>query len=166
MELLRYTDADLGLSQALETDPEVMKELGGPRPKAEIAKAHRKRLNPWWLKIVPESGGPAVGTIGIWESSWEGSAIHETGWMVLPAHQGRGIASGALGLLLERARAEASFERIHAFPGVTNGPSNALCRKHGFVHTGRSEVEFSGRPLRVHHWELALRGVNTVVPRS
>ena len=74
--------------------------------------------------------------------------------MVLPAFQGRGVASGALSLLLERARSEPRFERVHAFPGVTNGPSNALCRKFGFSHTEESEVEFRGRPLKVNHWEL------------
>jgi hypothetical protein len=30
MELIRYEDADLELIDALETDPTVMRELGGP----------------------------------------------------------------------------------------------------------------------------------------
>ena len=160
MELVDYTDEDLGLTEALESDPEVMRELGGPTPKEEVAAIHRRRVATaagavdWWLKIVPEPGGPAAGTIGVWESRPTGEPIHETGWMVLPEFQGRGIASAALALLLERARAEPRLNRIHAFPAVTNGASNGLCRKFGFELGGEREFEFRGQTLRCNHWEL------------
>ena len=159
MELLPYADEHLALTEALELDPEVMRELGGPADPADLERVHRMRLETvargeWYFVIVPEPSGPAVGAIGIWDSTFDGSPVHEVGWMVLPVFQGRGIASGALSLLLERARSEPRFERLHAFPGVTNGPSNALCRKFGFTHTEESRVEFRGRPLRVNHWEV------------
>jgi hypothetical protein len=35
-------------------------------------------------------------------------------------------------------RAEPKFTHVHAFPGVTNAPSNALCRKLGFENLGES----------------------------
>jgi RimJ/RimL family protein N-acetyltransferase len=161
LELVVYSEADLALTEALECDPVVMRELGGPISKEDAVKTHRRRVesmarDPWWFKIVPEPGGPAAGTIGIWESEWEGSALDEVGWMVLPAHQGRGIASGALEMLLAQARGESRAKVLHAFPGVTNGASNALCRKFGFDHLGESEVRFRDRPLRVNHWALEL----------
>jgi RimJ/RimL family protein N-acetyltransferase len=134
-----------------------MRELGGPVARSELARIHRRRLNdPWWFKIVPEPRGPAAGTIGIWETEHHGSQIHETGWMVLPEFQGRGIASAALKLLIERARAEPRFGAMHAFPAVTNAPSNALCRKHGFSLLEEAEFEFRGYPLRCNHWVLEL----------
>jgi RimJ/RimL family protein N-acetyltransferase len=159
VELLPYTDEHLPLTEALELDPEVMRELGGPADRGGLLQAHRRRVETvaqgdWWFVIVPDESTAPAGTIGIWDSTWQDSPIHEVGWMVLPAFQGRGIASGALSLLLERARSEPRFERVDAFPGVTNGPSNALCRKFGFSHTEESEVEFRGRPLKVNHWEL------------
>ena len=161
MELVTYSDADLALTEALECDPEMMRELGGPVSREDALKAHRRRVeniakDPWWFKIIPEPGGEPAGTLGIWESEWRGSAIHEVGWMVLPAFQGRGIATAALGLLLSRARAEPRFDRVHAFPGVSNAPSNALCRRFGFRHVDVTEVEFRGRPLKVNHWECDL----------
>jgi RimJ/RimL family protein N-acetyltransferase len=156
MQLQAYTDADLALTEALETDPEVMRELGGPIERDKLPGIHRRRLSdPWWFKIVERPGGPAVGTIGVWETRHSGVVLHETGWMVLPAHQGRGIASAALALLIDRARGV--FPSLHAFPPVTNAPSNALCRKFGFTLLGPTEFVYSGRTLKCHHWSLALR---------
>ena len=161
MDLRVYSDEDLALTQALECDPEVMTELGGAVSMESAAEAHRKRIrtvadDPWYFAIVPEEGAPTAGQIGIWRSEWQDEPIDEVGWMVLPAFQGRGIASAALGLLLERLRAATRSDGIHAFPGVTNGASNALCRKHGFEHLGESDVKFRDRPLRVNHWALDL----------
>jgi len=109
MELVPYSDDDLYLTEALEGEEAVMREPGGALSASEISAAHQRRLDTtargdWWLKIVPEHAGPAVGTIGIWETDWRDSKIHEVGWMVLPAFQGRGIASDALGLLVAQAR--------------------------------------------------------------
>lgn len=137
----------------------MMRELGGPADPADMGRVHRMRLKTvanggWYFVIVPEPAGPPAGTIGIWESSLTDSPIHEIGWMVLPAFQGRGIASQALAMIVVRARADRRFSRIHAFPGVSNAPSNALCRKSGFVLTEERDVRFRDRPLRVNHWEL------------
>jgi RimJ/RimL family protein N-acetyltransferase len=145
----------------METDPVVMAELGGPVPREEIPALHRRRLDgaatdPWWLVVVTDDGESA-GTIGIWETQDDGSVIHETGWMLLAAFHGRGLASAALGLLLERARAEPRFEQLHAFPGVSNPASNALCRKFGFELLGEEDGGYRDATLRVNHWVLTLR---------
>jgi RimJ/RimL family protein N-acetyltransferase len=145
----------------METDPVVMAELGGPVPREEIPALHRRRLDgaathPWWLVVVTDDGESA-GTIGIWETQHDGSVIHETGWMLLAAFHGRGLASAALGLLLERARAEPRFEQLHAFPRVSNPASNALCRKFGFELLGEEDGGYRDATLRVNHWVLTLR---------
>jgi RimJ/RimL family protein N-acetyltransferase len=159
VELLPYTDEHRSLTEALELDPEVMKELGGPADPADLDRVHRMRVETvargeWYFVIVPEPSGPPAGAIGIWESTVAGSPLHEVGWMVLPEFQGRGIATEALALVIDRARSDAGYERIHAFPGATNAPSNALCRTAGFTQTEEMEVKFRDRPLRVNHWEL------------
>lgn len=152
-----YTDGDMWLTDALETDPRVMAELGGPWPREKIPEIHRRRVaaiaeGGWYLKVVPVSGGLPVGAVMIWHSDFEGRPISETGWMILPEHQRRGYASEALLLLLERADADGRWADIHAFPGVTNAPSNALCRKFGFELLGEVDVEYGSRPLRCNHW--------------
>ncbi len=153
---------DEWLTVALETDPGVMSELGGPWPEADARASHRRRIGGiadpgwWWFTIRPIASngavGAALGTIGVWESEWEGQPISETGWMVLPEHQGKGYASAALAAVLERARQEGRWGDIHAFPGATNGPSNALCRKHGFELVGTGDADYAGRHFPVNHW--------------
>jgi hypothetical protein len=62
VELQAYTDSDFWLTEALETDPEVMRELGGPIDRDRLPEIHRRRLAaPGWLTIVVEPDG-AVGT--------------------------------------------------------------------------------------------------------
>jgi RimJ/RimL family protein N-acetyltransferase len=159
VELRPYADEDLWLSEELETDPEAMSELGGARSKEKIAEVHRKRVDgnvpkPWYFVIVPEGEQRGVGQIGVWESEHDGAPIHETGWMVLPAYQGRGIATAALGDVVERARSDPVIERIHAFPGVTNEPSNALCRRFEFELLGEVELPRDDGVLHCNHWAL------------
>ena len=137
MELLGYEDADFALTEALETDPEVMAELGGPIEREQLPSIHVRRLRqPWWFKIVPAPPGQPAGTIGIWERELDGNPIHETGWMVLPAFEGRGIATAALELLIARAHDEPKIDAIHAFPPVTNAPSNACARSSSSPSSG------------------------------
>jgi RimJ/RimL family protein N-acetyltransferase len=81
-------------------------------------------------------------------------ALTEALETVLPAQQGRGIASAALTLLIERVKAEPRFPSIHAFPPVTNAPSNALCRKFGFTLLGQDDFVYAGRTLRCNQWAL------------
>ena len=162
VELRPGTLEDEWVTVALETDPGVMAELGGPWTEEEARATHRRRIAGidrdgfWWFTVRPvgEAGevGEPVGTIGVWDSEWEGEPVSETGWMTLPDHQGKGYASAGLAAILDRERAEHRWGDIHAFPGATNGPSNALCRKFGFELVGGGDADYAGRHFPVNHW--------------
>ena len=159
VELVRYTDADRWLTEALETDPRVMAELGGAWSTDAIDGIHQRRLTAiagggWWETIRPGPGAAPVGAIGIWASSWEETPISEVGWMVMPEHQGHGYATAALAILLDRVRADGRWGPIHAFPGAANAASNALCRRAGFTLLGTADVDYGDRVLHCHHWVL------------
>lgn len=160
MRLIAYTDEDLPLTRRIECDPAMMAQLGGPIAPERIPEIHRKRMThiavgAWWFKIVPEGSGEPAGTVGIWEQDWNGAKISEMGWMVLPAFQGRGLATAAASALIERAGREGKFGVIHAFPGIANPASNAICRKLGFVKLEEVSLEYAGRPIRCVHWRSA-----------
>jgi RimJ/RimL family protein N-acetyltransferase len=157
MQLRPATPADEWLTVALETDPRVMAELGGPWSAEDARAAHRRRVaaiadENWWFVVVPEPDQPPIGTIGVWPSEWAGEPASETGWMILPEHQGKGHATAALAALLELARHDPRWGDIHAFPGATNPASNALCRKFGFEQLDEVTVDYGGRQLRCNRW--------------
>lgn len=162
MRLVPYCDADLWLTEAFELDPVMMKDLGGPTPAEQIQARHLRRVETvakgdWWFKIVPEGESRGAGTIGIWRHEREGKTISEMGWMVLPPHQGRGVATAAGRMVLSRARAENKFPYpIFAYPNVANAASNAICRKLGFEKHGERDLPFRDRMLRVADWRLGL----------
>lgn len=151
------------------TDPGMMAELGGPIPRDGLEDKLRGVVRSveegavWFRVIVPDAEPDAgAGSVCIWDHDQDGDPITEIGWMVLPEFQGRGLATEAVRAILKAARADGRWRVIHAFPGVTNGPSNAICEKAGFSLMGERDiggraVEYAGRVLRCNHWAIDLR---------
>jgi RimJ/RimL family protein N-acetyltransferase len=164
MELADITAEDLPLYESLYGDPSMMKHLGGAWPKERIRGKLRENLEvvgagtAWVFKVIPggDSTRPA-GSVCIWEHVWRGEPIREIGWMILPAFQGRGLATRAVRAILDKARAESRWDTVRAFPATANAPSNAVCRKAGFNFIEECELEWGGRVLRCNHWLLDLR---------
>jgi RimJ/RimL family protein N-acetyltransferase len=85
--------------------------------------------------------------------------VYETGWLVLPAIQGRGVATSATAQVIERARTEGKHRYLDAYPSVENAPSNAICQKLRFTLIRTSEYEYptdSGNIHRCNDWRLDL----------
>jgi RimJ/RimL family protein N-acetyltransferase len=170
MELRPLTAGDADVYERIYTEPVMWAELGGVREQDMAEKLERDvRLveedRHWVLVIVTDEGEPA-GTVAVWDHEWNGETIDEIGWMVLPEFQGRGLASWAVGAALERARAEDRWPVLHAFPGVTNGPSNAICRKAGFTLVEAIAYEFRGNVLHTNHWVLDRRAEEQAAARA
>jgi RimJ/RimL family protein N-acetyltransferase len=146
----------------MRCDPAMMAELGGPMPRAGIeAKVQRDvemagSDTEWIRMIIPDETAPDVvaGTVALWSHEEGGERISEIGWMVLPEFQGRGLAKRAVRTLLEQAREDGRWGVVHAFPGVSNGPSNGICRSVGFRLVEERDVEFAGRTLHTNHWTI------------
>lgn len=160
LRLRPYTDADRWLTESIETSPLMMADLGGPLPAADIPGIHARRIEGmaadrlWYFTVELRPEGTAVGTICLWSDAVAGELRSEAGWAILPEFQGRGLATEALRLLIDRARDDGRWGDIHAFPGVSNGPSNAVCRKARFENVGEETVVYAGRQLRCNHWVL------------
>ena len=149
------------LLERLLGDPSMMTHLGGPETPAKIAERQSRYEQPdsHQFTVILEQTGEAVGHVGYWERSWHDDEVLEMGWSVLPAFHGRGIASRAAGQALERAAAESDRRYVHAFPGVDNPASNAICRKVGFVLLGAVDFEYPrGRMMRCNDWRFDLVG--------
>ena len=162
MELRPIEVEDLPLYEGIHCDPRMMEHLGGPLPREGLEEKLRRDVattragETWVLVIVPDDSEASAGTISVWEKDLEGERITEIGWMVLPEFQGRGLATEAVGAVLEKARSGSRWDAVHAFPPVTNAPSNAICRKMGFSRIEERDFLFRGRVLRCRHWRLEL----------
>jgi len=156
MELRPLTREDQRLYERIYTDPRMWVELGGVVGQDMAAKLERDvalvEADRQWVLVIVTEDGTAAGTVSLWDHEWEGETIDEIGWMVLPEHQGHGLAGAGVGEALRRADEQGRWRVLHAFPATTNAPSNALCHKHGFALRGPLDFHYHERRLRVNHW--------------
>ena len=153
---------DFALLEQLNS-PEMTAHLGGPESPAQLADRQSRYVRladapgDRMFKIALVASGQAVGSVGYWERAWRGARVYEMGWGVLPAFQGRGIARAATLQAIARAKADGAHQFLHAFPGVDNPPSNALCRALGFTLVGACDYEYPpGSFMRCNDWCLDL----------
>lgn len=162
MRLRNVEPGDVDAYVRMRCDPVMMAELGGPLPpermdaqvQRDVAEAEAGRA--WIMMIMPDEADAAraAGSVVLWSNVEHPEPLSEIGWMVLPEFQGRGLGKAAVRAVLERARDEDRWSVVHAFPGMSNGPSNGICRALGFTLIGQREVVFAGRPLATNHWQL------------
>jgi RimJ/RimL family protein N-acetyltransferase len=157
-----WAEDDLWLLRRLLGEPEMMRFLGGPESPEAIGARHRRYLTAdpttsGLFAIVAGAEAELVGWTGFWESEWEGEAVWECGWSVLPEAQGRGVAARAAALIVDEARRRRRHRWICAFPSADNAASNALCRTLGFESRGETEVEYpKDHLMRSNEWRLDL----------
>jgi RimJ/RimL family protein N-acetyltransferase len=154
---------DLPLLERLLGDPVMMAHLGGPESPQKIAERHIRyqRLGDAgagrMFKIVDETTGQGVGSVGYWARKWHDQDVYEMGWSVLPAFQGRGIAAAGTARAVAIARSEQTRRFLHAFPSVSNAASNSICRKVGFTLVEACEFEYPpGHVMKCNDWRLDL----------
>lgn len=162
MQLRNVELGDVSAYVRMRCDPDMMTELGGPLPREGIEEKVARDVQAaaagteWIKMIIPgEASAEVAGSVALWSRDEDGGEpISEIGWMVLPEFQGRGLAKRAVRMVLELARADGRWGLVHAFPAVTNGPSNGICRSLGFRFSGEQDVTFAGRVLRSNHWVI------------
>jgi RimJ/RimL family protein N-acetyltransferase len=162
-----WSDGDLPLLMRLMGDPVMMEHLGGPESPEKIQQRHERYCQSSasgkdaMFVIILEPQMVAAGSIGYWEKEWQGETVWETGWSILPEFQGYGIATKATALIVERSRMENRFRFLHAFPSIDNAPSNAVCRKAGFILQKEANFEYPpGNIMRCNDWRLDLFAVD------
>jgi RimJ/RimL family protein N-acetyltransferase len=159
VKLKLWSADDLPLLEKLLGDPAMMDYLGGPENQDQIRQRHQRYLQ------LPETDhmfaitwhDESVGSVGYWQKTWHNQLVYEMGWLVLPAYQGRGLATKAGEAVIERARSDHRYQFMHAFPSMANPASNAICRKLGFSLIETCELEYPhGHFMTINDWRLDL----------
>ncbi|MFJ4190452.1 GNAT family N-acetyltransferase [Kitasatospora sp. NPDC089509] len=159
MRLRNIEAGDVDAYVRMKCDEVMMAELGGPLPREKVEARLRKDLalaaaDEAWIKVIVPDGDTdtAAGLVVLWQDEEDGVTVSEIGWMVLPEYQGRGLAKAATRRVLDDAAADGRWGEVHANPGVTNAPSNGVCRGLGFRLLGERDLDFDDRVLRTNHW--------------
>ena len=141
--------------------PEMTVHLGGPESPAKVRDRHDRYQRHWlegtaWMFTARVDDEP-VGLVGYWNTTHEGRDVFECAYGILPEFQGRGLAAAAMQACLAHAALHGTRDDVYAYPKVTNGPSNALCERLGFVLEGEQDFEYpKGHPIRANAWRYAL----------
>ena len=154
-----WGEGDFWLLERCNT-PEMTAHLGGPETAEQLAKRHRRYVESAFegqMYVIVTADGERAGSIGYWEHADDGETVWETGWAILPEFQGRGLATAAVLEVAKVAAAAGRHSTLHAYPGVSNAASNALCRKAGFTLVEERDFEYpKGHWMRCNDWSLEL----------
>ncbi|GIF71415.1 GNAT family N-acetyltransferase [Asanoa siamensis] len=157
MKLVPWSDDDLPLLRKINT-PEMRAHVGGPETEEQVVARHRRYLaltGGQMFRIAVDDA--AAGSVAYWSRVWGDVPVYETGWNVLPAFQGRGVATAAVHAVIAAARADGRHRWLHAFPRVANAASNAVCRKAGFALVDETDFEYPpGHVMRSNNWRYDL----------
>jgi RimJ/RimL family protein N-acetyltransferase len=104
-----WSEDDLPLLERLMGDPDMTTYLGGPEPMDQIRKRHERYCQisdsgKGRMFMVVGSGRVTAGSVGDWETEWQGQLVWETGWSVLREFLGQGIATNASLAVVKQAR--------------------------------------------------------------
>ncbi|MBT2497414.1 GNAT family N-acetyltransferase [Microbacterium sp. ISL-59] len=166
LRLRLWSENDLELLHAANT-PAMTAHLNGPETEEQVVERQARYLRlvasgEARMFVIEDAAGASLGSIGFWRMDWRDEPALETGWFVRPEAQGRGVASKALALLIDDARAHRGDRRfLTAFPGVDNPASNGVCRRNGFALVGTKTEEFRGADLSENEWVLDLSSPGT-----
>ncbi|MEU8260496.1 GNAT family N-acetyltransferase [Micromonospora sp. NPDC048999] len=163
VRITRWSSAGLELLRQLNTH-EVRQHTGGPETDEQVVARHGRYLagpgpRSGHMYTVALPDGETVGSVGYWAREWRGEQVYEMGWAILPAYQGRGLATAAVRAVIAEAGADGDRRSAHAYPSVDNPASNAVCRKAGFTLLGETEFEYGpGQMMRSNDWRIDLTG--------
>ena len=147
----RMEPSDLDDMAALLGDPAVMAHYPRPKTRDEAAWITWNEANyardGFGLWILEDAGGAFVGDCGLTWQTVDGVEQLELGYHVLPAHQGRGLATEGAIACRELARAR-GVQRLIAIIRPENVASQRVAEKAGLAF--ESETEQGGLAVRVY----------------
>jgi RimJ/RimL family protein N-acetyltransferase len=163
VEIRPWSAEDLDMLGRIFSDARIMEFLGPVETMEQISQRHQRYLAGGngmlrMFAILAGAEKQAAGLVGFWEHEASEGLVYETGWVVLPEFQGRGIATRAAVLATELARQEHKFRYLHAYAAVVNDASNAVCRRAGFALQGQVDIVDSppAPPVRYNDWIIDL----------
>lgn len=108
----------------------------------------------WGSHLFFDDDGALVGFGGFKGPPTDDGDV-EIGYAIAPARQGRGLATAAVRMLIDRARNDGA-SRVIAHTLATRNPSTGVLTHWGFTHTATTTDPDQGIDEDVWRWELQL----------
>ena len=160
--LRRLSLEDLSAFQSYRHDEEVGRYQGWepwPDPKAlsfleAMGTAELLQPDTWCqIGIADRASGTLIGDIGICVRAKENEA--EIGFSLHTQHQGRGLATEAVGLAADLLFEHTSIRRIVCITDARNLAAIQLLRRLGMEHVRTENAIFRGEPCQEHAYLLS-----------
>jgi RimJ/RimL family protein N-acetyltransferase len=157
-----WRDQDVAPFAALNADPEVMAEMGGPRHRAD-SEAQAQRIREHfdahgygvWAAGLPGAAS-FIGFIGLAIPGFEASFTPcvEVGWRLARAYWGQGYASEGARAALDFGFERLGLEEIVSFTTTTNLRLRRVMERIGMARQAEEDFDHpnlhEGHPLRRH----------------
>ena len=156
LTLSPFEPSDWPFFRALREAPEIMRYMAAIAPETETRRQFAARLTtPHTFVIRAHDDATPLGDIGLQISNTYPEEA-DIGYTVIPAAQGRGIASEALRAVCEYAFIRVGVKAVNAYVLADNGGSVRVLEKAGFVRTQILEKAYEINGVRYDDWVYRL----------
>ncbi|MEQ1769369.1 MAG: GNAT family N-acetyltransferase [Devosia sp.] len=144
-----FRPEEAGLYAAINSDPDTMRYLGGPRSRAmsdaEVSGANECLAASGYGKVAIErrSDGAFMGMCGLSREGWFPDDL-EIGWRLAPAARGHGYATEAAQAWIEYGFATLALPRIISIADVPNQRSIAVMQRLGLTFDHQAMLDDDG----------------------
>jgi RimJ/RimL family protein N-acetyltransferase len=142
--LRAWSDRDTPAKRTLGDDPDIVRWTGVPAPYThEAAHEHLRHVElerlagrGLYLAIADARTDDLVGSCDVRRPLADDPTLGEVGYLVSPGSRGRGVATGAMALLVAWAIGELAMRRVQALVHPDNPGSTRVLERLGFRREG------------------------------
>ncbi|WP_417315246.1 GNAT family N-acetyltransferase [Enterobacter sp.] len=156
LHLTPFEPSDWAFFRTLREDPDIMRYMAAIASEKETRRVFAARLTAAHVFVIRLHGDDTpLGDIGL-QISAENPEEADIGYTVVPAAQGKGIASEALHAVCDYAFTRTGVKAINAYVLADNGGSVRVLEKAGFVRTQMLEKAYEINGVRYDDWVYRL----------
>ena len=164
LHLTPFEPSDWAFFRTLREDRAIMRYMAAIAPEKETRRVFAARLTaPHVFVIRMHDDDTPLGDIGLQISAVNREEA-DIGYTVVPAAQGKGIASEALRAMCEYAFNQTGVKAVNAYVLADNGGSVRVLEKAGFVRTQVLEKAYEIDGVRYDDWVYRLECSAVRVP--
>ena len=156
LHLTPFEPSDWAFFRSLRENRDIMRYMAAIAPEKETRRVFAARLMAEHVFVIRfQNDDTPLGDIGL-QISPENREEADIGYTVVPAAQGKGIASEALRAVCDYAFSQTSVKAINAYVLADNGGSVRVLEKAGFVRTQVLEKAYEIDGVRYDDWVYRL----------